>query len=279
MVSLVLIKKDDIVDFEPPEKSELHKKYVNHVYNQRNIQMCESCAWISFIEYMRQIEGFTFKRFSIFYLYYYARIADDKKGKNAPITTRSILTSLPEGVPPDEYWPFDFTLCDKEPPLDVVLEAKRRVHPAVFEKIEISLETIRYVLGTCGKPLVCNIRITRQNLNANQRNIIKDIPGDLKIHCVLLVGYDDREECFIFQNSFGSSWGFSGFGKLHYSFIDRMSNCYTMTSACIKADFHFETEEESLSFLICTVSHFVLQGGMYQEGELLNCHAEDKEFL
>lgn len=278
-MSLVLIKKEDISAFKYPGKVSLCQKYIYYIYNQRSIQMCESCAWISFIEYMRQIEGFPFKRFSVFYLYYYARIIDNKKGQNAPITTNSIIKTLLEGIPSDEHWPFDFSLCDDEPPLDVRIDAKEHASFVFFEKLEVCIETIKFILGTCGKPVVCNIHISRENLNGNQHKIIKDSHGQLKVHCVLLVGYDDDDECLIFQNSFGSSWGFSGFGKLHYSFMNRITNCYTMPSSCIKDIINPETAEEDLSFLVCTVSRFALQNEMSQEGELLYPDTEDTEFL
>ena len=278
-MSFILIKKDDIEAFKPPSECYLHEKYAHYIYNQRNIQMCESCAWISFIEYMRQIEGFPFERFSVFYLYYYARIVDNKKDQNAPITTKSIIKTLPWGVPSDEHWPFDFSLYNKEPTLEVRSRAKDRTSPALFEKLEVCVDTIKFVLGTCGKPVVCNIHITRENLNNNQRKIIKDVCGQLKVHCVLLVGYNDDEEYFVFQNSFGVEWGISGFGKLHYSFMNRMTNCYTMASSCIKDIVNPEKEQQDLSFLVYTVSHFALQNETFLEGELLYPDTEDKAFL
>lgn len=36
-------------------------------------------------------------------------------------------------------------------------------------------------------------------------------------HAVLLVGYDDRESCFIVKNSWGEGWGESGFFRIGYS--------------------------------------------------------------
>jgi C1A family cysteine protease len=38
-------------------------------------------------------------------------------------------------------------------------------------------------------------------------------------HAVLLVGYDDDAERFIFKNSWGETWGRDGYGFLPYSYI------------------------------------------------------------
>ncbi len=39
-------------------------------------------------------------------------------------------------------------------------------------------------------------------------------------HCVLFTGYDDATQRFIFQNSWGTEWGASGYGSLPYQFLD-----------------------------------------------------------
>jgi C1A family cysteine protease len=45
--------------------------------------------------------------------------------------------------------------------------------------------------------------------------------GDIEgYHAVLLVGYDDAEECFIVKNSWGEGWGESGYFRIAYSEVD-----------------------------------------------------------
>jgi hypothetical protein len=36
-------------------------------------------------------------------------------------------------------------------------------------------------------------------------------------HAVLLIGYDDANQCFIVKNSWGADWGESGFFRIAYS--------------------------------------------------------------
>src|SRR5262249_4701974 len=38
-------------------------------------------------------------------------------------------------------------------------------------------------------------------------------------HSVLVMGYDDEAKQFIFQNSWGTSWGANGFGFFPYDYI------------------------------------------------------------
>jgi C1A family cysteine protease len=36
-------------------------------------------------------------------------------------------------------------------------------------------------------------------------------------HCILIVGYDDANQCFVVKNSWGANWGESGFFRIAYS--------------------------------------------------------------
>ena len=43
-------------------------------------------------------------------------------------------------------------------------------------------------------------------------------------HCVMIVGYQDSTKQFIVRNSWGSSWGLSGYFYLPYEYIDPANN-------------------------------------------------------
>lgn len=50
------------------------------------------------------------------------------------------------------------------------------------------------------------------------------------LHAMLLVGYDDINQCWIVQNTFGPGWGQQGFGRIAYGSASVLSNsrhrCY-----------------------------------------------------
>lgn len=38
-------------------------------------------------------------------------------------------------------------------------------------------------------------------------------------HAIVLTGYNDNEETFTFKNSWGTSWGNAGYGKMTYLYF------------------------------------------------------------
>lgn len=50
-------------------------------------------------------------------------------------------------------------------------------------------------------------------------------------HAVLLVGYDDKEKCFIVKNSWGPDWGEDGYFRIAYSEMDSVVGFGKMTVA------------------------------------------------
>jgi C1A family cysteine protease len=43
-------------------------------------------------------------------------------------------------------------------------------------------------------------------------------------HCMLIVGYDDEKQCFIVRNSWGASWGISGYCYIPYLYISQFAS-------------------------------------------------------
>jgi hypothetical protein len=55
-------------------------------------------------------------------------------------------------------------------------------------------------------------------------------------HCVQVIGYSEQEQCWIIKNSWNTSWGMSGFGKIAYTdlvFSGQFFPMYGLTSVQI----------------------------------------------
>jgi C1A family cysteine protease/acylphosphatase len=50
-------------------------------------------------------------------------------------------------------------------------------------------------------------------------------------HCVLVIGYSEAEQCWIIKNSWDTTWGIGGFGKISYADMKFNGNFYPMYGA------------------------------------------------
>jgi C1A family cysteine protease len=161
------------------------------------------------------------------------------------------------GIPTERYWPYDLDTLyfNDEPPqfcyafaqnyqtlkyfrLDFLDSSEGNDADNQDNKILI-LTQIKAVLAA-GFPAVCGFlyefgnndksgRISLpseeiitafKEFNASQSQQIDNEQGaEILGHAVLVVGYSDAREAFLFQNSYGKAWGNNGYGWLLYEFV------------------------------------------------------------
>ncbi|MFT7620095.1 MAG: hypothetical protein ACI97A_003752 [Planctomycetota bacterium] len=62
-------------------------------------------------------------------------------------------------------------------------------------------------------------------------------------HAMIIVGYDDKRNCFLVQNSWGTSWGWQGYGWLAYDLFDEIKLDKTGSVFCNWACLLIDVEE------------------------------------
>lgn len=71
-------------------------------------------------------------------------------------------------------------------------------------------------------PFAMGIKVTDQFENAPKEGFIplhyKRISGG---HCIAIIGYDNKDQTFLVQNSWGTGWGNYGFAKMPYEYWER----------------------------------------------------------
>jgi C1A family cysteine protease len=100
-----------------------------------------------------------------------------------------------------------------------------------YARVDITVSAIKNVLGQ-NKPVVIGgpVDQTYYDLGSNQVLTNYNSATYLGGHCVCIVGYDDTKQAFKFQNSWGTSWGTSGFGWMGYNAISGyITEAYVMT--------------------------------------------------
>lgn len=241
MNSVIHIIKEDISTFQCPPKIKLHEKYSYFIFDQKHNLSCSTASAISLIEYLRQKEGKKFEKLSVGFLYYQG-LKTEGITKNAGIKASSVILALiKSGACSQEKWSSAHSPL-LEPSNDAVLEALSRIKNCNIEYIDITIETIKYILGFCERPIVAifNIYDTEKFYNKETSYDIVNPPDDpldeSEKHSILLVGYDDEKRVIYFQNSYGDDWGKGGFGRISYDYVPFFSLLYSMDESCIKSD-------------------------------------------
>jgi hypothetical protein len=112
------------------------------------------------------------------------------------------------------YTPAD---CSKFPSLAQYLDASRYkisgyervIRLVLFIKVELWL----------GRPVIVAGPVDDNYRTLGPGGILRSRQGFIGNHCYSIVGYDDSKKAFKIMNSWGTSWGSSGYGWISYSHI------------------------------------------------------------
>lgn len=222
-----------------PEKIDL-RSYSPSVYSQGELGSCVAqsiCAGIRLRN--RKINSYqsTLSRWtsgssvpeitpSRLGLYWHARIEEGLPSTmDTGSTIHSGLLSVEKFKLFDEsLWPYDVSKFAQEPPIHTFVEASK-YKVVEYSKVENNELMIKHMISQ-GYPVACGI-VVYPSMMSHAVLVSGLVPrpkgGEKTIggHAILLVGYDDANEVFLFQNSWGTVWGDDGFGRLHYDYVTK----------------------------------------------------------
>ena len=171
------------------------------------------------------------------FLYNATKAYEGRLGEEGLFTRDAYHIAYKYGIPTEEYYPYDLSKDDIDPPLDAYNEAfANRVNryetlsgtqPKVNrygEEADLLINKIKAALHE-GLPvgMACQVMsdlsdlVGPWQLHSYPRDFIgsKGIGG----HFMLIVGYDDQFKRFIVQNSWGTGYGDGGYCGLPYSIV------------------------------------------------------------
>jgi len=108
--------------------------------------------------------------------------------------------------------------------------------PKRFEQQQHRIQgAIKWILAKVGLPVIITFTVTDKLLDRADDNkgdlpllSEKDLKKDRKDHAVVIVGYDEDEQMFIFRNSYGAKWGNKGFGRMPYRYTEHTSDAFLL---------------------------------------------------
>ena len=233
-----LNRKDSMIIIDPEYKLKEGmvdmRDQFSPVKNQFTLGSCSIFSVISILERKHRIY------LSDMFAYYHARTSSKWEGgkgvdikETTGINLRSALTVMAKkGTCKQTTWPYIKENVFKIPDDKFLEEASnykvsgfarlehREVHP------EIVLENLKILLEA-QIPVICGITLPLQSLSEGikKTGILPFCWFSKTCHAIVLVGFDESKEQFIFRNSWGKEWGDEGYGYIPYSYIQNRK-CY-----------------------------------------------------
>lgn len=128
------------------------------------------------------------------------------------------------GMPTEADWPYDGDAANwppKQEPQRIDQIAKTR-RVLAYQRVR-TIDECRYLLAA-EIPVLVALQINPKDWEAPPNAVIP-LPGLFRrldgTHAVLLVGYKDDEKLLIIRNSWGATWGESGYGYIHYEYFEK----------------------------------------------------------
>jgi C1A family cysteine protease len=194
------------------------------VYDQGQLGSCTANAIAGAIQFdqMKQKLNPVFTPSRLF-IYYNERAIEGTVSSDSGAQIRDGVKSVgQQGDCPETEWPYDITKFAQKPPSSCYSDA-RKYKVVSYQRVAQSLSQMKGCLAS-GSPFVFGFTVYSafESPDVAKTGLVP-MPGpkDSSIggHAVMAVGYDDGSQTVTVRNSWGSSWGLSGYFKLPYAYI------------------------------------------------------------
>ncbi|MEM8908006.1 MAG: C1 family peptidase [Bacteroidota bacterium] len=200
------------------------------VFDQGKINSCTANAVAAAI-YFDMVQQNWRKPFvpSRLFIYYNERaLANDLDeqrygARGAPVSLRNCIKSVHEqGYCEERLWPYDTEKLYQQPPAEA-FDSARLHHTYEYRRIDHKINLLKDCLSD-GFPFLLGIPVypsfeTAQVIQDGQVPMPQADEKQIGGHAILVVGYDEEQQHFIFRNSLGSGWGADGYGYLNYEYV------------------------------------------------------------
>ena len=187
------------------------------VYDQGNLGSCTANGIAGAIQFVKpDIMP------SRLFIYYNERVIEGDPDQDGGAEIHDGIKSVAtKGACPESEWPYDISEFAVEPPVACFTDALKDL---ISDYVSLdNINDIKQCLHS-GYPVVFGMTVFESFENPEVASTgIVPMPADSEQaiggHCMLIVGYDDSKKSFIVRNSWGSSWGLSGYCYILYEYI------------------------------------------------------------
>lgn len=210
------------------------------VRNQSSLGSCTAFPAVAIVEYLaRTVYGVELD-LSERFVYKLTRWLAGLKGDSGAYVRAAMACMRLFGAPPEQYWKYSVSDFDIDPPSQVLTLAMNNSALTYFRHDAdqsvylgcVALSVRKWIAA--GIPAMGGFYVFPSYTEGGRRGDIPyPTPSESAFagHAICLVGYDDEREientqdgsktvgAFEFRNSWGSSWGNSGYGWIPYQYV------------------------------------------------------------
>jgi C1A family cysteine protease len=197
------------------------RSHCSSVEDQGPLGSCTAQALVGNLELLKRKHGKKLD-FSRLFVYFNERALRHTIKEDSGASIRDGIKTLAKlGVCQEKTWPYTVKKFATQPPVKAFLEATDYQITAYYRLT--TLEELKHTLAT-GYPFVFGFSIY-QSIESNTVTHTGIIPlpkEDERLiggHALMAVGYNDSKKQFIIRNSWGTTWGESGYGYIPYDYL------------------------------------------------------------
>jgi len=219
------------------------KQWCSPVEDQNDLGSCTAQAGAGLVEWFQNKAFGKYVNMSRLFIYKATRNllynTTEATGDTGAYLRNVLQELVMIGAPPEENYSYDIDCFDDEPSAFVYALAKNyaalkylRLVPAAGKT---QLETLLTTLAGA-MPFIFGFTVYDNAPLSSGAGDTFPMPGPrskvLGGHAVMAVGYDDNKKLIMIRNSWGTSWGRSGYGYLPYDYINKglADDFWTLTS-------------------------------------------------
>jgi len=204
-----------------PSKKDL-REYCSRIEDQGDLGSCTAHAGVGLMEWFQRRAYGKNLEMSRLFLYKVARRLVGITGDGGCYLRTTLQAMIMLGIPPERFWPYNVKDFEKEPDQftyaladDFKAYSYYRLIPKDGKsQLEVLLD---HLAG--GLPFMFGFTVFSSI--SNNGWIPEPRSGDYVEggHAVMAVGYDDEKKALLIRNSWGTGWGWDGYGWLPYYYV------------------------------------------------------------
>jgi C1A family cysteine protease len=207
-----------------PASVDLRPSCPKEVYDQGQLGSCTANSIAGALEFDQIKQGSKEFTPSRLFIYYNERVMEHTVNADSGAQIRDGIKSVGKiGAPPETDWPYDITKFAQKPP-EIAFKDAPLAKALEYQRVPQVLNQMKGCLAS-GYPFVFGFTVY-ESFESDQvaKTGVVPMPATstekvLGGHAVVAVGYDDASQRFIVRNSWGPTWGMSGYFTIPYAYL------------------------------------------------------------